>query len=124
MKVEYYHFHSLLWVKASHKANSGTRDDKIVSTSLRTAKSIAKGPAYLGGSNLRSTTAVYHSRHHLCTYIYVCRHYMYNIHYIYVYDICMHGKLLQSCLTLFDPMDCSIPGSSVMEFSKQEYWSG
>ena len=30
----------------------------------------------------------------------------------------------QSCLTLCDPMDCSLPGSSVMGFSRQEYWSG
>ena len=26
---------------------------------------------------------------------------------------CLHAKLLQSCLTLCDPMDCSPPGSSV-----------
>ena len=25
----------------------------------------------------------------------------------------MHAKLLQSCPTLWDPMDCSLPGSSV-----------
>ena len=25
---------------------------------------------------------------------------------------------------LWDPMDCSLPGSSVHEFSRQEYWSG
>ena len=25
----------------------------------------------------------------------------------------MHAKLLQSCPTLCDPMDCSLPGSSV-----------
>ena len=30
----------------------------------------------------------------------------------------------QSCLTLCHPMDCSPPGSSAMEFSRQEYWSG
>ena len=29
----------------------------------------------------------------------------------------------QLCLTLCDPMDCSLQGSS-MEFSRQEYWSG
>ena len=28
-------------------------------------------------------------------------------------DACMHVKLLQSCLTLCDPMECSPPGSSV-----------
>ena len=30
-----------------------------------------------------------------------------------VYSLCVHAKLLQSSLTLFDPMDCSPPGSSV-----------
>ena len=32
----------------------------------------------------------------------------------------------QSCLTLCDPTNCSLPGSSVQEdeFSRQEYWSG
>ena len=36
-----------------------------------------------------------------------------------------HTRLVaQSCSTLFDPMDCSLPGSSVLEFSRQEYWSG
>ena len=30
----------------------------------------------------------------------------------------------QSCLTLSDPMDCSLPGSSAMGFSGQEYWGG
>ena len=32
--------------------------------------------------------------------------------------------ITQSCLTLGDPMDCSLPGSSVLGFSRQEYWSG
>ena len=26
---------------------------------------------------------------------------------------CVHAKMLQLCLTLFDPTDCSLPGSSV-----------
>ena len=31
----------------------------------------------------------------------------------------------QSCLTLWDPMDCSLPGSPLfMGFSRPEYWSG
>ena len=30
----------------------------------------------------------------------------------------------QSCPALCDPMECSLPGSSVHEFSRQEYWSG
>ena len=33
-------------------------------------------------------------------------------------------KLLQSCPTLCDLMDCSPSGSSVHGFSRQEYWSG
>ena len=31
---------------------------------------------------------------------------------------CMHAKLLQSCLTLCDPVDCSLPGSSVHGISQ------
>ena len=35
------------------------------------------------------------------------------------------SEIAQSCLTLGDPMDCSLPGFSVsMEFFRQEYWSG
>ena len=38
------------------------------------------------------------------------------------------SEVALSCLTLCDPMDCSLPASSVhllsMDFSKQEYWSG
>ena len=30
----------------------------------------------------------------------------------------------QSCPTLCDPMDCSLPAPSSVEFSRQEYWSG
>ena len=30
-------------------------------------------------------------------------------------DGCVHAKLLQSCLTLCDPTECSLPGSSVHE---------
>ena len=33
-------------------------------------------------------------------------------------------EVTQSCPTLRDPMDRSLPGSSVIEFSRQEYWSG
>ena len=33
-------------------------------------------------------------------------------------------KPLQSCPTLCDPMDYSLPGSSLHGFSRQEYWSG
>ena len=33
-------------------------------------------------------------------------------------------QLLQSCLTLCDPMDFCSPGSSVHGILQQEYWSG
>ena len=33
-------------------------------------------------------------------------------------------KLLQLCLTLWDSMDCSLPGSSVHRIFPQELWSG
>ena len=34
------------------------------------------------------------------------------------------SEVAQSCPTLGDPMDYSLPGSSSMGFSRQEYWSG
>ena len=34
---------------------------------------------------------------------------------------CSVAKL---CLTLYNPIECSSPGSSVMRFPTQEYWSG
>ena len=36
----------------------------------------------------------------------------------------MHAKLLQLCLTLWEPMDSSPPGSSVHGILQEEYWSG
>ena len=33
-------------------------------------------------------------------------------------------EVAQSCLTLSDPMDCSLPGSSIHGIFRQEYWSG
>ena len=43
------------------------------------------------------------------------------------WDTCsswLSSEVAQSCLTLCDPMDCSLPGSSFMESSRQEYWIG
>ena len=37
---------------------------------------------------------------------------------------CMHVKLLLSCPTLCDPMNCSPQAPLPMGFSRQEYWSG
>ena len=36
----------------------------------------------------------------------------------------MHAKSLQSCLTLCDPMDCSLPGSSVHEILQARILEG
>ena len=34
------------------------------------------------------------------------------------------SEVTQSCLTLSDSMDCSLPDSSTHGISRQEYWSG
>ena len=34
------------------------------------------------------------------------------------------SEVAQSCPTLSDLMDCSLPGSSIRGFSRKEYWSG
>ena len=34
------------------------------------------------------------------------------------------SEVAQSCLTLRDPMDCSLPGSSTHGIFQAEYWSG
>ena len=36
----------------------------------------------------------------------------------------MHAHLLQLCLTLYDPMDCSLPGSSVHGISQARILEG
>ena len=33
------------------------------------------------------------------------------------------SEVTQSCPTLSDPMDCSLPGASIHGISRQEYWS-
>ena len=38
--------------------------------------------------------------------------------------LCVHAKLLQSCPTLCNPMDCSHQASLSIGFFRQEYWSG
>ena len=34
------------------------------------------------------------------------------------------SEVAQLCPTLSDPMDCSLPGSPSVGFSRQEYWNG
>ena len=41
-----------------------------------------------------------------------------------VWTECVHAKLLQSCPTHCDPLDCSLPGSSVHGILQAKYWSG
>ena len=38
--------------------------------------------------------------------------------------VSVHVKSLQSCPTLCDPVDCSLPGFSIHGILQQEYWSG
>ena len=38
--------------------------------------------------------------------------------------MCVHAKSPQLCPTLCNPMDCSLPGSSVHETLQAKYWSG
>ena len=40
--------------------------------------------------------------------------------------VCVLSRLspVPMSLSLCDPLDCSLPGSSVMGFLRQEYWSG
>ena len=38
--------------------------------------------------------------------------------------VCVCAKSLQSCLTLCNPMDCILPVSFSVGFSRQEYWWG
>ena len=63
-------------------------------------------------------------------YIFLNNKYMYINILIHIY-IHTHIRIAQPCPTLCNPMDCSLPGSSVacqaplsMEFFRQEYWSG
>ena len=43
--------------------------------------------------------------------------------YSLVSSLCV-CSVAQSCPNLCYPMDCSLPGSLSMEFSRQEHWSG
>ena len=44
--------------------------------------------------------------------------------YYNMYAAAAAAKSLQSCPTLCDPIDGSPPGSLILGFSRQEYWSG
>ena len=44
---------------------------------------------------------------------------------VHSYESESESEVAQSCPSLRDPVDCSLPGSSIHGwFSRQEYWSG
>ena len=43
---------------------------------------------------------------------------------MYVCVACLPAKLLQLCLTVYNPIDCSHQAPLSIGFSRQEYWSG
>ena len=44
---------------------------------------------------------------------------------LHPFPVCVYAKLLQSCATLCNPMDCSPPQAPLsMGFPSQEHWSG
>ena len=43
---------------------------------------------------------------------------------LFFFTLRVHAKSLHLCLTLCNPMDCSLPGSSVHGILQAEYWSG
>ena len=45
------------------------------------------------------------------------------VSFVFSIGACMLAKLLQLCPILCNTMDCSLPGSSVHGFPRQEYWS-
>ena len=51
--------------------------------------------------------------------------YLWRLQLLFPQFLFVHVRsLAQSCPTLCHPVDCSLPGSSVHEFFKQEYWRG
>ena len=65
------------------------------------------------------------------SYLCVLHHNQKNVNFSKQSDIsnvskfqCILCLVAKSCPTLCDPMDCSLLGSSVLGFSRQEYWRG
>ena len=50
-----------------------------------------------------------------------CRRILYSVNQVRSVQF---SSVAQSCPTLCDPLDCSLPGSSAWGFSRQEYWRG
>ena len=48
-----------------------------------------------------------------------------DLHFHSVPRTMLHARsVIRSCLTLYNPMDCTLQASPSMGFSRQEYWSG
>ena len=74
-------------------------------------------------AKLKKYTANYYVQYDLI-WVKVC--FFYFIYYIeiHIYNIYGGGGLVAKLCPTYDLMDCSPPGSSVMGFPGQEYWSG
>ena len=55
-------------------------------------------------------------------YIFICIIYFYILYIFHVYIFAL--LVTQLCLTFYDPLDCSLLGSSVQRIFQQKYWSG
>ena len=64
---------------------------------------------------------IYHSTKQVLGFFMLSIIYVCVCAYVHVKAIC---AWLQLCLTLCNPMDCSLPGSSVHGILQEEYWSG
>ena len=57
-----------------------------------------------------------------CVYLCILKPYEHGTWHIVIdFLLLVHA---QSCPALYDPMNYSLPGSTTMGFSRQEYWSG
>ena len=73
------------------------------------------GPGYVGGLNLSS----------LCHHLHILhQQYMWKLFLAPHVGFTYWSEVAQSCPTLCDPMDCSLPGSTIHGIFQQEYWSG
>ena len=57
----------------------------------------------------------------ICLYLFDQPRTCQNLPFTFAPPVCMRAKLIQSCLTLWDSMDC---GPQSMGFFRHEYWSG
>ena len=77
----------------------------------------AEGSTFLGGTPVFSGIELEIQDGAVCkrgpVIFHDCKFFHSNFDYKFLLRVCLYAKSLQLCLTLFDPMDCSLPGSSV-----------